>query len=324
MTRTAGKRGLGRGLSALLGDLGEDVLPGAGKAPGNEGGRGDVAAAARTAAGDGGSAGGGVDAERTRAVSVAIDRLSPNPEQPRRRFPEAELEELAASIRRHGVLQPVLVRPHPELPESYQIIAGERRWRAAQRVPLHEIPVVVRELDDRAMLEIAIIENVQRADLDPVEEATGYRQLIDRFGYTQGALAEVVGKSRSHVANMLRLLGLPAPVLEMLRGGQLSAGHARALLAAPDPVALAREVVKGGLSVRQVEARVRRAGAQRRAARRGQAAEKDADTRLLEGDLSAAIGMAVSIRHGADGGGEVRIRYRSLEQLDRLCRKLAE
>lgn len=303
MSKGSEKRGLGRGLSALFGDVAEEVFS-VHSGPAPEGG-----APARSA---------------TAPAMIAVDLISPNPEQPRRHFDETELEELAASIRAHGVIQPVLLRPDPVHAGAYQLVAGERRWRAAQRAGVHEIPAIVRELDEKAMLELAIIENVQRADLDPVEEANAYRELIERFGYSQEQLGRVVGKSRSHVANMMRLLGLPAPVLEMLRGGQLTAGHARALLGAEDPLSLAREIAKKGLSVRQVEARVRRAGSEKRRARRAAFAAKDADTRLLEADLSAAIGMSVSIRHGSDGAGEMVIRYRSLDELDRLCRKLGE
>lgn len=306
MTREREKRGLGRGLSALFGEIAEEVL-----APGHEAPQPEV------------SAGPGSAAEVSHA-QVAVDLIEPNPMQPRRHFDERELDELAESIRLRGVIQPVLLRPHPERADAYQLVAGERRWRAAQRAGVHEIPALVRSLDDRAVLELAIIENVQRADLNPVEEATAYRELVERFGYTQEELARVVGKSRSHVANMMRLLGLPGPVLEMLKAGQLSAGHARALLAASDPLALARETVRNGWSVRQVEARVKRAAAQKRRLRRAARAEKDPDTRLLEGELTAAIGMRVSIHHGTDGAGEVRIRYRSLDELDSLCRKLAE
>ncbi len=218
----------------------------------------------------------------------------------------------------------MIVRPHPEREGHYQIVAGERRWRAAQRARLHEVPVVVRELDDRAVLELAIIENVQRTDLNPVEEAAGYAQLIQRFSYTQEELAQIVGKSRPHVANALRLLGLPEQVLRLLRAGRLTAGHARALINAPDPVALAEQAVARGLTVRQVEELARRVAAPKRRPRGNGGPQKDADTRQLEGDLAAAIGMGVSIQHHPDdaGGGELRIRYRSLDDLDRLCRML--
>lgn len=312
MTKAPERRGLGRGLSALLGDIGGDV--------------GDIdRTAPRDAAPDPASA---APAAPTTAAptTLPIERLRSNPDQPRRDFPEAELNELAESIRQRGIIQPVVARPDPRHPGDYQIVAGERRWRAAQRARLHQVPVVIRDLDDRTVLEVAIIENVQRSDLNPIEEATGYSQLIERFGYTQEQMSEVVGKSRSHVANTLRLLGLPDQVQRLLRDGKLSAGHARALINAPDPVALAEQAVLKGLTVRQVEDLARRIAAPKRKPR-GSAGpkQKDADTRMLEGDLSAAIGMAVSIEHHPnDGGGDLRIRYRTLDDLDRLCRKLSE
>jgi len=298
------RKGLGRGLSALIGDA-EAVAP--------------IAPAADP-----------VPEPATAPDRLAIDRIDPNPAQPRRRFDEDELADLAASIRERGILQPLIVRPDPAAPGRYQIVAGERRWRAAQAAQLHEVPVVIRELDDAAVLELAIIENVQRADLGPLEEAQGYAQLIERFSYTQEALARIVGKSRSHLANMLRLLALPEPVRALLEDGRLTAGHARALIGAPDPEALAREAADKGLTVRQVEQRAKRPAAGPGVGAGSTSApvrptERDADTRLLEGDLSATIGMSVRISHaGGDGGGEVRIRYRSLEDLDRLCQRLAD
>ena len=304
MSRQPERRGLGRGLSALLGEIGETTLPAAG-APVSE---------AHIA---------GINPP----AAAPIEKLHANADQPRRSFPEADLNELASSIRQRGIIQSVLVRPDPNHPGDYQIVAGERRWRAAQRAQLHDIPIVVRELDDRSVLELAIIENVQRSDLNPIEEASGYIQLIERFAYTQEKMSEIVGKSRSHVANTLRLLGLPDQVQQMLRSGKLSAGHARALINAPDPVALAEQAVLNGLTVRQVEDLARRvAVAPRRRARGGGGPkQKDADTRILEGDLSAAISMAVSIEHHPpNGGGELRIRYRTLDELDRLCRKLTD
>lgn len=300
------RRNLGRGLSALLGDIAPAEVP-----------VGPQAAPDTPAPGA---------ADRT-VTSAPIERIHPNPDQPRRDFRETELEELAASIRERGIIQPVIVRPHPDKPGDYQIVAGERRWRAAQRAQLHRLPVVVRAFDDRTVLEVAVIENVQRSDLNPVEEAQGYAQLIDRYGHTQDELARIVGKSRSHLANILRLLALPAEVLDMLRKGALTAGHARALINAPDPVALARRAAASGLTVREVEKLVREASnAPRRPASRprGREGTKDADTRLLEGDLSAAIGMRVSIEHAGDGSGELRIRYRDLDDLDRLCQKLTD
>jgi ParB family chromosome partitioning protein len=311
MSKLPERRGLGRGLSALLGEIGGEISAEIGPA-------GPPAPGARSPE---------AQSPPGRLPATApIERIHSNPDQPRRDFPETELNELAESIRQRGIIQPVVVRPDPMRPGDYQIVAGERRWRAAQRAQLHEIPVVIRELDDRAVLELAIIENVQRSDLNPIEEANGYTQLIERFAYTQEKMSEIVGKSRSHVANTLRLLGLPDQVQQLVRNGKLSAGHARALINAPDPVALAEQAVLRGLTVRQVEELARRAAAPRRRPRgHGGPKQKDADTRILEGDLSAAIGMAVSIEHHPnDGGGEMRVRYRSLDELDRLCRKLTE
>lgn len=293
-----GSKTLGRGLSALLGDIEEAAEETAG-APGTGG-----------------------------TAEIPIELIHPNPEQPRRRFDAAELEELAASLRERGVIQPVVLRPHPEKTQEYQIVAGERRWRAAQMAQLHALPAVVRDIDDQLVLEIAIVENVQRQGLDPLEEAEGYRQLIDRFGYTQEALSRVIGKSRSHLANTLRLLALPERVRELLAEGKLSAGHARALLSAPAPITLAERIVIEGLSVRQTEAIARKGvtipGTGMDSSRAGpRKPEKDADTRMLEGDLSAAIGMRTEIVALGDGAGEVRIRYKSFEDLDRLCEKLA-
>ncbi|WP_297615858.1 ParB/RepB/Spo0J family partition protein [uncultured Roseicyclus sp.] len=254
---------------------------------------------------------------------VPIDRINPNPDQPRRRFAQTALDELAASIREKGVIQPLIVRPDPNRPDAYQIVAGERRWRAAQQVQLHELPVVIRDFDDIEVLEIAIIENVQRADLNAMEEAQGYRQLIDRFGHTQEKLAQALGKSRSHIANMMRLLALPDEIQDLVRGGQLTAGHARALLTVNDPMALARKAVANGWSVRDVEkqAKPRRATTPRHRSRSGSV--KDADTAALESDLSAAIGMPVSIEYDpASGEGRVSIKYKDLQALDDIVRLL--
>jgi ParB family chromosome partitioning protein len=284
------RRGLGRGLSALLGEAD----------PATEDGFTEA------------EAGG----------SIPIELIGANPRQPRRDFAEDELEELAVSIRERGVLQPILVRPAPGEGGRYQIVAGERRWRAAQRAGLRDIPAVVRELDDLKTLEIGIIENVQRVDLNAIEEAFGYRDLIDQFGRTQEEIAGIVGKSRSHVANAVRLLGLPESVQLELRAGRLTAGHARALAAAPDPAALAEEVLSRGLNVRQAEALARNAqGTKRAAPAIAPARAKDADTRALEEDLGEALGLKVDI-DDRGGAGELRIRYGSLEQLDDLCRRL--
>lgn len=282
-------RGLGRGLSALMGDMEQ--------------------------AGEGAEA-------KSGAEKIAIDLIRANPDQPRRRFGEEEIEELAGSIREHGVIQPLILRPHPS-GEGYEIVAGERRWRAAQRAQLHEVPAVVRELDDRTVLEFAIVENVQRADLTPVEEARGYSRLIEEFGHTQERLGAIVGKSRSHVANAMRLLTLPVSVLRHVEEGRLSAGHARALVGCEDAAALAEQVIRKGLSVRETEALVRNAKAAP-AAKRRPLPGKDADTVALERDLSANLGMRVSIDHkGETGGGEIRISYKDLDQLDRICQVIS-
>jgi len=286
------RRGLGRGLSALMDDY-------------------------PASAADGSLAGG--------SANLPIDLLRPNPYQPRRSFDAAELDELVASIRGQGVLQPILVRPAGEETaggeRAYEIIAGERRWRAAQKAGLHEIPAVVREVDDTAALEVALIENVQRRDLSPIEEALGYRRLIDEFGHRQEDIASAVGKSRSHIANLLRLLGLPEEVQSMLADGRLSMGHARALIGAGDPKALADRIVRDGLTVRRAEAL---AGETKPASGRGRAARpvKDADTRALESDLSQALGLHVEITYDKGDGGRVTIHYKTLEQLDDLCQRL--
>lgn len=290
------QRGLGRGLSALLGEAAlesAEAPAGAAAAPG--------------------------------PMETPIELIRRNPDQPRRTFTEAQIGELADSIREKGVLQPILVRPAPGAAGEFQIVAGERRWRAAQKAGLATIPALVRELDDRQVLEIGIVENIQRADLNPVEEALGYRALMERFGRTQEALSQIVGKSRSHVANTLRLLNLPEPVRDHLVEGRLSAGHARALLMAADPEALAERAVAEGLSVRQVEALVRGGAAPRPQAPRGAGARggghKSADTQALERDLSDELGLQVSLED-RDGRGTLSIRYDTLEQLDELCRRL--
>jgi len=254
-----------------------------------------------------------------------IELLRANPDQPRKLFSEAELDELASSIREKGVIQPLLVRP-TGIGGEYEIVAGERRWRAAQRAGLRELPVVVRQLADGEVLEIGIIENVQRVDLNPIEEALAYRQLMDRFGRTQDAVSEVVGKSRPHVANALRLLNLPEAVQGYVLQGRLTAGHARAIVSSQDPLGLARQVMDQTLSVRQAEALARKsaeeAGRPPRAKSAAGPRGKDADTLALETDLSESLGLAVEILD-QDGAGEVRVRYQTLEQLDELCRRLS-
>lgn len=292
-------RGLGRGLSALF-DEGEEADAIRGEASEKES-----------------SGGPGIR-------QLAIELIEPNPDQPRKRFTEAELSELAESVAEKGVLQPLLVRPMGG--DRYQIVAGERRWRAAQRARLHEVPVLVREFTDRETLEIAIVENVQRADLNAVEEARAFKQLIENFGHTQDEVARAVGKSRAHIANTLRLLALPRPVLDRLEAGELTPGHARAVASAPDPVALAERIVAEGLSVRAAESLARQSGASTRPGsgpKPGKGGEKDPDTRALEADLSERLGLEVDLRHAGETG-ELRIRYSTLEQLDDLCRRLSQ
>ena len=285
------RRGLGRGLSALMADLGSDL------------------------------------SREPEAPAPAADRMLPiealvaNPDQPRRAFDEDRLEELAASIRAKGVIQPLIVRPDPADPLRHQIVAGERRWRAAQRAGLTELPVILRDYGDAELLEIAIIENVQRADLNPIDEGAAYRALMDRFGHTQEQVASALGKSRSHVANQMRLLGLPADVQAMVADQSLTAGHARPLIGHPDASALARRIVERRLSAREAEALTRTPP---RPAPRVPREEKDADTRAIEGELSAVLRMAVRIDHGAAGdGGRMTITYKSLEQLDDLLGRLS-
>ena len=281
------RRGLGRGLSALLGEAEE------------------IAHAVAPADG---------------VREVPLELVHANPDQPRRHFAEAEIAELEASIRDKGVLQPILVRPSPRNPNAYEIVAGERRWRAAQKAGLAVIPALVRQLDDNRAFEISIVENVQREDLNPLEEAHGYASLISRFGYTQDKVSTVVGKSRSHVANMLRLTQLPEGVREHVVMGRLSAGHARALLTAENPQHLADLAVQRVLSVREVETLAKTSGGPKKASgpRR---APKDTDTAALEADLEDVLGMNVDIIDRG-GSGEVRIKYATLEQLDELCRRL--
>lgn len=293
MSEDLSRKRLGRGLAALIGEIDRP------------------AAAEKPAANADGK--------------VPIEFLSPNPKNPRRHFGDADLTDLAQSIREHGVVQPVVARPSPTQAGRYEIIAGERRWRAAQRAGLTEIPIIVRDVNDRTALELAIIENVQRTDLNPVEEAMGYQQLIDDHGYTQADLGNVIGKSRSHVANTLRLLKLPDVIRDMLVDGALSAGHARTLVTAHDPAGLAKQIVEEGLSVRQAEALAQMpAGGTPPKAKPAQgASDKDADTLALEKLMTDTIGMIVTIEHKGKGGA-IRVNYRSLEQLDELCRRLKD
>lgn len=294
---------LGRGLSALLGDY-----SGAERAISDPSEDSDVA---------------NDEGTEVAANTLAVELISPNPKQPRRTFVESDLQELSDSIRLKGVIQPILVRPDPEKDGHYQIIAGERRWRAARRAGLTELPAVIRDMDDREVLEVGIIENVQRADLNPIEEAEAYKSLIDRFGRTQDSVATQVGKSREHVANTMRLLNLPDDVREKVKDGLLTPGHARALLKTENPSDLADEVVSGKLTVRETEKRAKeeKAGG---AASYGKpaAADKDVDTKALEADLERSLGLDVDIRH-TKKGGEVRIKYATLEQLDEVCRILS-
>ena len=257
-------------------------------------------------------------ARAQRRLPVAF--LKPNPRNPRKAFRDSDLDDLTNSIRKKGVVQPLLVRPVAGATEAYEIVAGERRWRAAQRAGLHDVPVIVREVSDKESLELAIIENVQRLDLNPLEEARGYQQLIDEYKYTQAELADVIGKSRPHIANTLRLLNLPEAVQVYILDGRLTAGHARALLTLADPLAAARRILAEGMSVRDTEA-IGEGEGRRRGAGGRKRAEKDADTRALEKTLSDHLGLAVTITHKG-GRGEVRVKYATLEQLDDVCRRL--
>jgi ParB family chromosome partitioning protein len=253
-------------------------------------------------------------------MMVALESLKPGRFNPRRNFPEAQIAELAASIRERGLVQPLVVRPSGTSGKSFEIVAGERRWRAAQVARLKEVPVVVRSLSDQEAIEIAIIENVQREDLNAIEEAEGYNVLMENHGYTQEDLAKVIGKSRSHLANTLRLLKLPNRVLDLVRSGSLSAGHARALIGHPDAAALAVRIVKEGLTVRQAEALVQDRSAPKSKPKKAKA--KDADTRAAESELSEALGLDVNIRSGRGEAGELRIRYSTLDQLEDVRHRL--
>ena len=292
------RRGLGRGLSALLGEADE----------------GAPLAEAEAAATPGRPAADG-------AREIPIELIHRNPNQPRQHFSEAELEELETSIRASGVLQPILVRPSPERGGEFEIVAGERRWRAAQRAGITAIPALVRTLGDDKAYEIAIVENVQREDLNAMEEARAYETLMGRMGYTQEQAAQAVGKSRSHVANTLRLLQLPHPVQEHVLHGRLSAGHARAILVSDEQERIAEQVVARSLSVRDTEALVRAKAAGPKKASGPRKAAKDADTADLEATLEDALGLSVDIADRG-GAGEVKIRYASLDQLDEICRRL--
>ncbi|SFZ85081.1 chromosome partitioning protein, ParB family [Devosia enhydra] len=252
---------------------------------------------------------------------LPVDFIIANRANPRREFNDEQLADLANSIREKGIMQPLLVRPTRD-PNQFELIAGERRWRAAQRAGLHDVPVLIRDVGDKEALELAIIENVQRVDLNALEEAQGYGQLIEQFDYTQQDLAQVIGKSRSHVANTMRLLKLPEPVKAMVAKGDLTAGHARALITAGDPEALARIIVEKGLSVREAEALGQAEETPRKSPKQSAPKVKDADTTALEKRLSNMLGLNVAIAHG-EKGGRMEIRYSTLEQLDAICMKLA-
>ena len=279
--------GLGRGLNALLGDIAreEPLAADAPRAPGLR--------------------------------LLPVGSLSPHPGQPRRRFDEAALDELATSIAARGLIQPIVVRPHGK---AYQIVAGERRWRAAQRARLHEVPVIVRDFDDATTLEVALIENIQRQDLNAIEEAEAYRKLIGAYGHTQDALAKLVDKSRSHIANLLRLLDLPASIQSRLVDGQLSMGHARALIGSRDPDTLADQVITRGLSVRETEKLARAAKPTARGAGRERAGP-DPDIAALEHQLGDLLGLSVKVKHGPNGG-TLTLAYSTLDQLDMVCQRL--
>jgi len=287
MTNDLSKKRLARGLASLIGDMDQPLDVQEAPAP---------------------------KADRM----VPIELVSRNPNNPRRQFDEEDLQDLARSIAQHGIVQPIVVRPSGD--DRYEIIAGERRWRAAQRAGLVDIPAIVRDVDDRTALELAIVENVQRSDLNPLDEAMGYGQLIEEHGYTQNDLGDIIGKSRSHVANSLRLLRLPEPVRDMLSSGALTAGHARAIASTSDPVRHAKHIVARGLSVRDAEKLAQKDGETAQGAR-PTPPQKDADTLALERMLSDNLGLRVTITH-RDKGGQLKVDYRSLEQLDELCRLL--
>jgi ParB family transcriptional regulator, chromosome partitioning protein len=293
-------RGLGRGLSALMADVEPNIERNESTSDGETG-----------------------------VASVPIENIHPNPDQPRRTFKSHNLDDLANSIRVKGVLQPLLVRVSHKDPNQFEIVAGERRWRAAQIAQLHELPIIIKDFNDEEVLEVAIIENIQRKDLNAIEEAAGYRQLMDRFGHTQEQVAVALGKSRSHIANLLRLLSLPADVRQLLIDGKLSSGHARALITCDNPSDLVKIVVARGLSVRQTERLARKGasgsgGDKKAPVKKISTIGKDADTKALEGDLSAAIGMKVVVNHQANfETGNIMITYDTLEQLDDLCRILS-
>ena len=287
--RKSKSRGLGRGLSSLMGDLNNEPLNS------NENSE-----------------------SQTIEKLVPVEKIYPNPTQPRKSFQEEKLIELANSIKTKGIVQPLIVRKKKGTKESFEIVAGERRWRAAQRAQVHELPVIIKEFTDIEVLEIAIIENVQRADLNPIEEALGYKNLMENFDHTQDGLSKEIGKSRSHIANLLRLLNLPSAVQELLISGQLTAGHARALVTCDNPLAIAKQIISLGLSVRDAE-RLAKNVSEKKVSNKAKTKEKPADTVLLETDLSAALKMKVSINHEeGKEKGLISIAYKSLDELDRI------
>jgi len=287
--RKSKSRGLGRGLSSLMGDLKNETLTS------NENSESQIV-----------------------EKLVPVEKIYPNPNQPRKSFQEEKLIELANSIKTKGIVQPLIVRKKKGTKESFEIVAGERRWRAAQRAQIHELPVIIKEFTDIEVLEIAIIENVQRADLNPIEEALGYKNLMENFDHTQDGLSKEIGKSRSHIANLLRLLNLPSSVQELLISGQLTAGHARALVTCDNPLAIAKQIISLGLSVRDAE-RLAKNVSEKKVSNKAKTKEKPADTVLLEADLSAALKMKVSINHEeGKEKGLISITYKSLDELDRI------
>jgi ParB family chromosome partitioning protein len=287
-----GKSRLGRGLAALIGEVGDEI--------------------------------GTLERKGFTPRSVPVEFLRPNPRNPRKVFDDADLQELTQSIKDRGIIQPIVVRPIINHTDEFEIVAGERRWRAAQKAGLHRVPVIVVTIDDKTSLEYAILENVQRADLNPIEESEGYSRLMAEFSYTQENLSKIIGKSRSHIANMLRLADLPTGVRKLLMERKLTAGHGRALLSVKDPVQVAKRILDEGMSVRQVE-EIAQGDAQsaKTEVKSGKPAktQKDPDTRALEKALQDVLGLTVSIDHKGQGG-ELRIRYKTLEQLDGLCRRL--
>jgi ParB family chromosome partitioning protein len=287
-----GKSRLGRGLAALIGEVGDEI--------------------------------GTLERKGFTPRSVPVEFLRPNPRNPRKVFDDTDLQELTQSIKDRGIIQPIVVRPIVNHTDEFEIVAGERRWRAAQKAGLHRVPVVVVQIDDKTSLEYAILENVQRADLNPIEESEGYSRLMAEFSYTQENLSKIIGKSRSHIANMLRLADLPPGVRKLLMERKLTAGHGRALLSVKDPVQVAKRILDEGMSVRQVE-EIAQSDAQsaktEAKAPKSAKTEKDPDTRALEKALQDVLGLTVSIDHKGQGG-ELRIRYKTLEQLDGLCRRL--